>query len=155
MRCLALLVVGLSCPSCAPSPPASSWTTGTSTQRIKDADGDWFCHYYFFRDGKDVLHQVHIAPTGTEPNPFWRDRGTYIEFYLGQKRVERPSDDGIFVLDEAGQFHRADVTPNEFSRYLNQHGAVPWESLMSSTAWQDRLYPLLLQHRWTGRPKGP
>ena len=46
MRCLAVLVVGLSVPSCTPSPPGSSWTVGKSTQRIMSADGDWVCHYY-------------------------------------------------------------------------------------------------------------
>jgi hypothetical protein len=155
MRCLAVLVVGLSVPSCTPSPPGSSWTVGKSTQRIMSADGDWFCHYYLFRDGRDVLRQVHIAPTGTEPNPFVRDEGTHLVLDRGQKRIERPAEDGIFVLDDAGQFHRADVTPEEFSRYLSQTGAVPWEPLVSSGAWKDRLYPLVVQHRWAGKPPHP
>ena len=64
-------------------------------------------------------------------------------------------EDGIFVLDEEGQFHRTEVTPKEFSQYLNRPGAVPWEPLVSSTEWQDRLYPVLLQHRWAGRQKAP
>jgi hypothetical protein len=151
MRRLVVLVVSLSVSSCAPSPPGSSWTVGKSTQRITSTDGDWFCHYYFFRDGRDGLRQVYIAPTGTEHNPFTGDEKTHLELDRGRKRIERPADDGIFVLDEAGQLHRTDVTPEEFSRYLNQPGAVPWEPLMSSGVWKDRLHPLLVQLRWSGR----
>jgi hypothetical protein len=126
-----------------------------STQRVPSADGDWFCHYYFFRDGQDVLRQVYIAPTRTETSPFVRDEGTHLELERGRERVERPAGDGIFVLDEAGQFHRADVTPAELSRYLNQPGAVPWEPLVSSGVWEDRLYPLLVRHRWSDKPQRP